>query len=60
MKRKWIQKEREQEHLGLIYPISSTYLDIKEREQEREGRMDSKTEWKRQTEVGCTMAQPKG
>lgn len=34
----------EQEHLCMIYPISNTYLDIKEREQEREGRMDSKTE----------------
>lgn len=40
MKREWIQREKEQEHLCMIYPISDTYLDIQEREQEREGRMD--------------------
>lgn len=44
MKRKWIHREREQKHLCMIYPIPNTYLDIKEREQEREGRMDSETE----------------
>lgn len=33
---------REQEHLCMIYPISNTYLDIKEREQEA-----GKAEWTR-------------
>lgn len=38
------ERERKQEHLCMIYPISNTYLDIKEKEQEREGRMDAKTQ----------------
>lgn len=38
------ERKRGQEHLCMIYPIFNTYLDIKQREQEREGRMNSKTE----------------
>lgn len=44
-KKMYIQREREkQENLSMIYPISNTYLDIREKEQERGGRIDSETE----------------